>query len=105
MIFQGGGGWGSDIKLNEDLLSDGWCLIFYLGMPYVAKLVLFFSPECQGAGVITLILSSNVGLGPASTVYPKKCIDLDYQAPKKFFKIYAALKNIPILYIYLKKRP
>ena len=50
MIFQEGGG-GSDIRLNDDLLSVGRCLIFFTWeLPNVAKLVFFFSPECQGAG-------------------------------------------------------
>ena len=52
----------------------------------------------------TIILSSYVGLNPASTVYQKNLIPGN-QAPQKIFGIFATPKNIPILYINLKKRP
>ena len=58
--------------------------------------------ENPGRG--TLIFSAYVGSDPASTPFtPKKY--QKFQAPKKIFEIFATPKNIPILYIYLKKRP
>ena len=47
--------------------------------------------------------SSYVGLGSTSTVHPKKYQEI--QAPQKIFEILATPKNIPILYLDLKKRP
>ena len=50
----------------------------------------------------TLIFSSYVGSDPASTVHPKKY--QEFQAPQKNIKILATPRNIPILYIDLKKK-
>ena len=57
-----------------------------------------------GGGGGTLIFSAYVGSDPASTVHPKKNIR-NFKHPKKIFKIVATLKNIPILYLDLKKDP
>ena len=56
----------------------------------------------QGGGG-TLIFSAYVGSDPASTVHPK--IIRNFKHPNKIFEIFATQKNMPILYIYLKKRP
>ena len=52
----------------------------------------------------TLIFSAYVGSDPASTVHPKKNIR-NFKHPKKIFEIVATPKNIPILYLDLKKDP
>ena len=57
-------------------------------------------PPSQGG---TLIFSTYVGSDPASTVHPK--IYQEFQAPPKIFEILATQKNIPILYLDLKKDP
>ena len=46
----------------------------------------------------TLIFSSYIGSGPASTVHPKK---MEFQAPQKIFEILASQKIPPILYLDL----
>ena len=51
----------------------------------------------------TLIFSTYAGSEPASTVHPKT--NQEFQAPQKIFEILATQKNIPILYLDLKKRP
>ena len=51
-----------------------------------------------------LIFSACVGSDPASTVHQKK-IFRNFKHPKKIFKILATQKNIPILYLDLKKDP
>ena len=56
-----------------------------------------------GGGGGTLFFFAYVGSDPASTVHPQKY--QKFQAPQKKFEIFATPKNIPILYIYLKKRP
>ena len=45
----------------------------------------------------TLIFSSYLGLGPASTVHPKKY--QEFQVPQKIFEILATPKISPILYL------
>ena len=57
-----------------------------------------------GGGGGTLIFSAYVGSDPASTVHPKKNIR-NFKHPKKIFEILATQKNIPILYLDLKKDP
>ena len=52
----------------------------------------------------TLIFSSYVGSDPAFTVHPQKNIR-KIKHPKKIFEILATPKNIPILYLDLKKDP
>ena len=55
-------------------------------------------------GGVLLFFSAYVGSDPASTVHlPKKI--RNYKHPKKIFEILATQKNIPILYLDLKKRP
>ena len=51
----------------------------------------------------TLIFSAYVGSDPASTFHPKKY--QEFQTPPKIFEILATQKNIPILYLDLKKGP
>ena len=51
----------------------------------------------------TLIFLAYLGSGPASTIHPKKY--QEFQALQKLFEILATQKNIPILYLDLKKRP
>ena len=51
----------------------------------------------------TLIFSAYVGSDPASTVHPKKY--QKFQAPQKNIWHFCNTKNIPILYIYLRKDP
>ena len=51
----------------------------------------------------TLILSSYVGSGPASTIHPKKY--KEFQHLKKIFEILETQKVSVILYLDLKKRP
>ena len=51
----------------------------------------------------TLIFTAYVGSDPASTVHPKKY--QEFQAPQKIFGILVTQKNIPILYLDLKKGP
>ena len=61
-------------------------------------------PERRGGGREgTLIFSAYVGSDPASAVHPKKY--QEFQAPQKIFEILATPKNIPILYLDLKKDP
>ena len=55
----------------------------------------------EGGG--TLICSAYVGSDPASALHPKKY--QEFQAPQKIFEILATQRNIPILYLDLKKRP
>ena len=50
------------------------------------------------------IFSIYVGWDPASTIHPQKNIRI-FKHPKKIFEILATQKNIPILYLDLKKRP
>ena len=57
-----------------------------------------------GGGGGTLIFSAYVGSDPTSTVHPPKNIR-NFKHPKKIFEILATPKNIPILYLDLKKRP
>ena len=56
-----------------------------------------------GGGGYSIYFFAYIGSDPASTVHPKK--NQKFQAPRKIFEIFATPKNIPILYIYLKKRP
>ena len=42
----------------------------------------------------TLIFSSYVGSGPASTFHPKKILEIS-NTPKKYLRILATQKNIP----------
>ena len=56
-----------------------------------------------GGGGGTLIFSSYIGSGQASTVYPQKY--QEFQAPKKNIWIFETPKKFPILYLDLKKRP
>ena len=58
----------------------------------------------QPRGGGTLFFSAYVGLDPASTVHPKKISGIS-STQKKIFEILATPKNIPILYLDLKKRP
>ena len=55
-----------------------------------------------GEGVLYFFFS-HVGSDPASTFHPKKI--RNFKHPRKIFEILAAQKNIPILYLDLKKRP
>ena len=57
-----------------------------------------------GGGGGTLIFSAYVGSDPASTIHPQKNIR-NFKHPKKIFEILATPKNIPILYLDLKKDP
>ena len=57
-------------------------------------------PQGAGGGG-TLIFSAYVGSDPASTVHPNQ----EFQALQKIFEILATQKNIPILYLDLKKIP
>ena len=50
----------------------------------------------------TLIFSSYVGSGPASTVHQKNI--RNFKCPKQIFEILATQKNTPIMYVDLKKR-
>ena len=52
----------------------------------------------------TLIFSAYVGSDPASTVHPPKNVR-NFKHPQKIFEIIAIPKNIPILYLDLKKDP
>ena len=52
----------------------------------------------------TLIFSAYVGSDPAYNVHSKKNIR-NFKHPKKIFEILATQKNIPILYLDLKKDP
>ena len=51
----------------------------------------------------TLIFSAYVGSDPVSTVHQKKISEIS--STPKIFEILATPKNIPILYLDLKKRP
>ena len=62
------------------------------------------TPGGGGGGGGYSIFSAYVGSDPASTVHPPKNIR-NFKHPKKIFEIFTTQKNIPILYIYLKKRP
>ena len=57
-----------------------------------------------GGGGGTLIFSSYVGSGLASTVHPLKK-QKKIQEPPKIFEMLATPQNTPILYIDLKKDP
>ena len=57
-----------------------------------------------GGGLGTLIFSTYVGSDPASTVHPKKISGIS-STQKQIFEILATQKNIPILYLDLKKDP
>ena len=57
-------------------------------------------PRAPGGGEGALIFSLYVGPGPPSTVHPQKY--QEFQAPKNIF---SNLKNTPILYLDLKKKP
>ena len=72
--------------------------IFLYRVTQLAKI----TPRRGGGG--TLIFSAYVGSDPASTVHPPKNIR-NFKHPKKIFEILATPKNIPILYLDLKKRP
>ena len=61
-------------------------------------------PTPGGGGGGTLVFSAYVGLDPASTVHPQKNIR-NFRHPKKILEILATPKNIPILYLDLKKDP
>ena len=68
---------------------------------------LLFTPhlshlQTPGRGGGTLIFSSYVGSGSASTIHPQKY--QEFQAPQKTFDILATQKISPILYPDLKKR-
>ena len=52
----------------------------------------------------TLIFSSYVASGPASTVHLKKILGIS-STPKKIFVILATQKISPIMYLDLKKSP
>ena len=52
----------------------------------------------------TLIFSAYVRSDPASTVHPQKNVR-NFKHPQKIFEIIAIPKNIPILYLDLKKDP
>ena len=56
-----------------------------------------------GGGGGTLIFSSYVGSGPASTLHPKKY--QEFQASKFFFEILAIPKIASILFLDIKKTP
>ena len=58
------------------------------------------SQSPRGGGEGALIFSLYVGPGPPSTVHPQKY--QEFQAPKNIF---SNLKNTPILYLDLKKKP
>ena len=76
------------------------------GVRVVTRTLIFHTLKgslCPGGGGGTLIFSAYVGSDPASTVHPKKY--QEFQAPQKIFEILATPKNIPILYLDLKKRP
>ena len=49
------------------------------------------------------MFSAYVGSDPASTIHPKKY--QEFQTPQKIFEILATPKNIPILYLDIKKDP
>ena len=51
-------------------------------------------PQGGGGAEGTLIFSSNVGSGPASTVHPPKKYQ-EFQAPQKIFEILATQKITP----------
>ena len=59
--------------------------------------------QSWGGGGGTLIFSSYVGSGPASTVHQKKY--QEFQAPPKKFEILATKKIFPILYLDFIKDP
>ena len=59
--------------------------------------------SCQPSGGYSNFLCIR-WLGPSIDRSPQKNIR-NFKHPKKIFEIFATPKNIPILYIYLKKRP
>ena len=60
-------------------------------------------PKSQGGGGGTLLFSAYVGSDPASTVHPKKISGIS--SNPNFFWNFSNPKNIPILYLDLKKDP
>ena len=69
-------------------------------VPWVGLQNVIMAFPAQG----TLIFSAYVGSDPASTVHQNKNIR-NSKHPKKIFEILATQKNIPILYLDLKKDP
>ena len=70
-------------------------------VPYGNARVSAHNPQGGGG---TLIFSAYVGSDQASTVHQKKIIR-NFKHSKKIFDILATQKNIPILYLDLKKDP
>ena len=85
------------------LYSPKLCFINHLVHLYLVNhpVNLYLVNHLGGGG--TLIFSAYLGSDPASTVHPKKY--QEFQAPQKIFEILATPKNIPILYLDLKKDP
>ena len=83
--------------------NDGWILfISHMGkienkqphiiLTSICDVIVMLHPQ-GGGGRVTLIFSSYVGWGPASTVHPQKY--QEFQAPQKIFEILPTPKNIP----------
>ena len=89
------------VNTNEEMVSL-WSYVLFTcggGTNYIP--VGRDVPRAQGGD--TQIFFVYVGSDPASTVHPPK--NQEFQAPQKIFEILATPKNIPILYLDLKKDP
>ena len=84
------------------VLCIGFVLVLFVTCIFVCC-VPVYSPRGGGGGGGTLTFSSYIGLDPASSVYKKNISEIS-GITQKIFEILATPKNIPILYIDLKKK-
>ena len=82
-------------------LSRHFLFLFNNSRPHPRKIFAWVSYTQEEGG--TLVFSSYVGSGPASTVHPKKISGIS--STPKIFEILATPKNIQILYPDLKEGP
>ena len=95
----------STIRYSASTIQAGSARVASRPPMNVHNLVIVMQQSWGGGGGYsqTLIFSSYVGSGPASSVHPKKY--QEFQAPKKKFEILATKKIFPILYLDFIKDP
>ena len=101
---------------NKDVKATAYFILIQPNVVYCASMSSPYTDQgkrkvkTQGS---TLIFSSYVDSGPASTAHPpppppppkKKKINTNFTHPKKIFENLATQKNTRLLYLDLKKRP